>query len=414
MASTLSYAPNQSDLVLVKGDDFSLPVTVVDGNGSPVDVSGYSWAVDILSEPGATTPVDSFSTSVGGSGNGTLTMSLTDTETDALAAPATYRWRLEATTGGVTRTWIAGRLTVLPAGTPGAPTSSAGLTVTISSSAITVAVSAYGLPISATEIAADNPYGEFNGATLQEILDVDLLPSNFLRSTAGGGAKAATIADATGAVQLDLGAGSAQHITSTTGNYTLSVTGASSAGEATAFTLIIDSSGAHTPTWFGNLSWPAGDPQVDWTAAASTREVFSFISLDGGATWMGWHLSPSPARDDVSYSIGGELTAAAGTMRVYNDSGVDRVITGVRASAGVAPVGAAILVDVNVDGSTVWPTSGDRASIAAGSNVATLAPVDAADGDWPNGSYLTVDVDQIGSSTAGSDLVVTVTYEATA
>jgi hypothetical protein len=58
-----------------------------------------------------------------------------------------------------------------------------------------------------------------------------------------------------------------------------------------------------------------------------------------------------------------------------------------------------------VNGTTIFTTQGNRPAIAAASNtsgkvtnmdVTTIA----------NGQYVTIDIDQIGSSTAGSDLVV--------
>lgn len=104
-------------------------------------------------------------------------------------------------------------------------------------------------------------------------------------------------------------------------------------------------------------------------------------------------------------SVAGSVAVGAGTHRIYNDTGVGLTIRSVRASVGTAPVGAAIRVDVNVNGTSIFTTQGNRPSIAAGSN--TSGRVENMDvTSLPDGGYLTVDVDAIGSTTAGSDLTV--------
>lgn len=77
----------------------------------------------------------------------------------------------------------------------------------------------------------------------------------------------------------------------------------------------------------------------------------------------------------------------------------------VRIHLGTAPTGATFIVDVNDDGTTIFTTQSNRPTIA-------ISATDATSGT-PNGgtavaknSVLTIDVDQIGSTIAGSDLVV--------
>lgn len=69
-----------------------------------------------------------------------------------------------------------------------------------------------------------------------------------------------------------------------------------------------------------------------------------------------------------------------------------------------APTGAAILIDINKNGSTIWSTQGNRATIAAGAtsgNTTTFNTTALSAGD-----YLDFDVDQVGSSVTGADLTV--------
>lgn len=101
-----------------------------------------------------------------------------------------------------------------------------------------------------------------------------------------------------------------------------------------------------------------------------------------------------------TYSYDGELAAGSGGHRFYVES--DTTITKVRASVGTAPTGSAVTVDVNKNGTSILSSA---ISIAAGANTATgtLSTTALSAGD-----YLTVDIDSVGSTTAGSDLVVQV------
>ena len=105
-----------------------------------------------------------------------------------------------------------------------------------------------------------------------------------------------------------------------------------------------------------------------------------------------------------TFSVTGPVAVATGKSRIYLEH--DYVVETVRAAVNTAPTGAALVVDVNKNGTTIYTNQAKRPSIAAASftdlgdtpDVTTLAA----------GDYLTVDVDQVGSTAAGSDLTVTV------
>lgn len=107
-----------------------------------------------------------------------------------------------------------------------------------------------------------------------------------------------------------------------------------------------------------------------------------------------------------TYSVVGAVSTSTGATRVYNDTGRTLTIAKVRASVVTAPTGSALIVDVNKNGTTIFTTQSARPTIAASSTTATGTPAvtTLADGD-----YVTVDVDQVGSLVAGSDLTVQVT-----
>lgn len=107
--------------------------------------------------------------------------------------------------------------------------------------------------------------------------------------------------------------------------------------------------------------------------------------------------------------VAGAQTVGTGKATFVNDTGKTLHLRSVKVSVGTAPTGADLIVDVNLDGTTIFSAQTQRPKVVAGSKsgVATPAqagkPVKAA-----AGATITVDVDQIGSTVAGSDLVVTV------
>ncbi len=75
-----------------------------------------------------------------------------------------------------------------------------------------------------------------------------------------------------------------------------------------------------------------------------------------------------------------------------------------------APTGASIIVDINKNGSTIWSTQSNRLTIAATANSASQTYFDTT--SIAEGDYLTLDVDQVGSTVAGADLTVELYCEA--
>ena len=102
--------------------------------------------------------------------------------------------------------------------------------------------------------------------------------------------------------------------------------------------------------------------------------------------------------------------AVVGTLAVGTDKAptilapCTLTITKVKLVVKTAPTGAAIIVDVNKNGTTIFTTQANRPQIAAGAttgdsgtpDVTALAETD----------KLTIDIDQVGSGTAGADLTV--------
>jgi hypothetical protein len=113
-------------------------------------------------------------------------------------------------------------------------------------------------------------------------------------------------------------------------------------------------------------------------------------------------------RRQATFSQGGTLTTGTGAFRLYNRDGVTHTIHTVTASVGTQPTGDSILVDVNKNGTTIFTTQSNRPTIAVSTNEDESGTPDVT--SWAAGDYLTIDIDQIGSTIAGANLTVTVVY----
>lgn len=160
----------------------------------------------------------------------------------------------------------------------------------------------------------------------------------------------------------------------------------------------------------GGAASPLDNPSLPVWATNASDEVVAI------ATELG--VDPSDAFTTVKarldamaqllpFDRAGALTVAPGVRRFRFP--LKATILGVQAAVNTAPAGAAVVVDVNINGTTAYTTQTNRPTIAAGafdSGAQTVPDVTAI----AAGQYLTVDVDQIGSTTAGSDLTVVVRW----
>lgn len=157
------------------------------------------------------------------------------------------------------------------------------------------------------------------------------------------------------------------------------------------------------PEWLESLVGPEGPegPQGD----QGIQGIPGNDGADGDQGIQGeTGLTGAPGAGFLTYSISGAVATGVGTFRLYNDSGVSWTIVAVRATVGTAPTGATLIVDVNKNGTTIFTTQANRPTIAVSTN--TIKRTNAEVTTLADGDYLTVDVDQVGSTVAGSNLVV--------
>src|SRR6266508_3132996 len=151
--------------------------------------------------------------------------------------------------------------------------------------------------------------------------------------------------------------------------------------------------------------------QREGFGAVTAETAYGLSAANGAASSIARsdhaHGTPTQAKKVVTFSRQGVLSAPIlGALRWYANRAITLVL--VRASVGSAPTGSAVIVDVNKNAVTIFTTQANRPTIPA-AGVTDLA--DAIDlTSMAAGDYLTVDIDQAGSTTPGSDLTVQIEY----
>lgn len=103
------------------------------------------------------------------------------------------------------------------------------------------------------------------------------------------------------------------------------------------------------------------------------------------------------------------LTAGTNKHPVPMEAPCPLIIKEVRIAVKTAPTGAAIIVDVNKNATTIFTTQGNRPQIAAAATEGTTTTIEVS--ALVKGDNLTFDIDQVGSGTAGAYLAVEVICE---
>ena len=156
--------PADLPIACVEGDDLSLSLTITEDSVA-YPWSGVTVASAIYTLTGAAVAVASFTTAT--PTDGTLTVSLTDTQTGTLG-PGTYRYAITFTEASLTRTMLAGVLSVMEAGYGGTSVSSATLSVTTGTA--TVAITGQVTANAAANITVADTGGYYTGTNVETVL----------------------------------------------------------------------------------------------------------------------------------------------------------------------------------------------------------------------------------------------------
>lgn len=127
--------------------------------------------------------------------------------------------------------------------------------------------------------------------------------------------------------------------------------------------------------------------------------------------WVPVSVGSQAATWQIDFNVLGTLSAGAGSLRI--PVGVACTVTGAAIVVNTAPTAASLIVDINKNGTTLFTTQSDRPTILAAGFASTVTvPVVTA---IAAGDYLSIDIDQVGSSVAGANLggYLTVTTNAT-
>ena len=166
----------------------------------------------------------------------------------------------------------------------------------------------------------------------------------------------------------------------------------------------------NSPTFTGTVSLPTST-----SIGAVTGTEISY--LDGALSnvqeqlnTLGASIGTPTYREAVLvFTSPGTLSVSTGASRFRFP--FNATLLGVSAACNTAPTGFGVIVDVNLNGTTVFTDPDERPQIAIGlfdtdEANSTLGVVAVETGD-----YLTVDIDSVGSGVAGSDLTVIVRYQ---
>lgn len=151
-----------------------------------------------------------------------------------------------------------------------------------------------------------------------------------------------------------------------------------------------------------------GGVSVPWQAVppAQTGRVIFYAKSDNKMYYKG--------ADDIEIAViniepyimfvTGALTVTTGKSRVSMRAAY--TVESIVADINTAPTGASVILDVNKNGTTLFTTQANRPTIAAAAFTSSATQPDVL--TFGVGDYLTVDVDQIGSIVAGSDMTVNI------
>lgn len=108
------------------------------------------------------------------------------------------------------------------------------------------------------------------------------------------------------------------------------------------------------------------------------------------------------------FTYSGTLQTYTGALRIRNEFGSSKTITKVHCEVKDAPAGQAIIIDIHNSATTIFTTQSNRPQIAAGQQTGESTTIE--DDAWDVDDFLTMDIDQVGT-TPGGYLVVEVHFE---
>lgn len=138
-----------------------------------------------------------------------------------------------------------------------------------------------------------------------------------------------------------------------------------------------------------------------WEAIRRLQEPFDRKNFNREAAPVLPQLIGGSGAHTYTFSLPGQAFVESGRLRLYFPYGGS--VIWAMAAVHVAPTGADLIVDLHVNGTTIFTSPANRPTIPAGTNV---SPVSTVGVSVPAMSYMTVDIDQVGSTIPGGDVTV--------
>ena len=205
-----------------------------------------------------------------------------------------------------------------------------------------------------------------------------------------------------------IGAGTVTSVTFDPGETGFSVTGSPITTSGTielSGTLIAAHGGTgHASYSAGDILYASGGTALSKLAAGTDTHV---LTLAGGVPTWAAPATPANPTQNIIIACSDETTAlTTGTAKVTFRMPYAFTLTAVRASVTTAPVGSVLTVDINESASTILST---KITIDASEKTSTTAatPPVISDTALADDAEITIDIDTVGSGTAGAGLKVT-------
>lgn len=114
MSQPFNQVPGKLDINTVVGDDFALLLEFKDGDGDPIDLTGYTFEGRILLDNSPYNRFEPFTITNTNLALGRITISLSDVQTNRLGPLSARKWYITWTAGADIRTVISGSFTLNP------------------------------------------------------------------------------------------------------------------------------------------------------------------------------------------------------------------------------------------------------------------------------------------------------------
>lgn len=230
-------------------------------------------------------------------------------------------------------------------------------------------------------------------------------------AVSGGSSSVTSVFSRTGAVVATSGDYSASQITNTPAGNIAATNAQSALNELDTEKLsATDASvtNARTPTAHASSHQPGGSDAMAVDAATSTG---SLRTIGSGAQQAAAGNHTQTAYHIENFSFKGTLPSGTTVGVLGVPVHMTATIVSIRVRINTAPTGQAVIVDVNKNGTTVYTTQANRPTVAASGNSTNASLPDIT--SLSAGDYLSVDIDQVGSTITGADMVVSIRYSYT-